>query len=101
MNALIFTDADAQTLIAYQSGQHRLAPVQLTDGRWFLMEDILTEIPDGLFGGKLRSRRGVHPYARNGGNGRLVEGGGCIWSKGGLSLFDFPIIGLNIFGVNN
>jgi hypothetical protein len=53
MNALIFTDADAQTLIAYQSGQHRLAPVQLTDGRWFLMEDILTEIPDGLFGGKL------------------------------------------------
>jgi len=53
MNALIFTDADAQTLIAYQSGQHRLAPVQLTDGRWFLMEDILTEIPDGLFGDKL------------------------------------------------
>jgi hypothetical protein len=50
MNALIFTDADAQTLIAAQSGQHRLAPVRLTDGRWFLMEDVLAEIPDGLFG---------------------------------------------------
>ena len=50
MNALIFTDADAQTLIANQSGQHRLAPVALTDGRWFLMEDVLAEIPDGLFG---------------------------------------------------
>jgi hypothetical protein len=43
MNVLLFTDADAQTLIAYQSGQHRLAPVELTDGRWFLMEDVLTE----------------------------------------------------------
>jgi len=54
MNALIFTDADAQTLIGHQSGQHRLAPVQLTDGRWFLMEDILSEIPHGLFKDKLR-----------------------------------------------
>jgi hypothetical protein len=53
MNALIFTDADAQTLIAHQEGQHRLGPVQLTDGRWFLMGDILTEIPDGLFSDKL------------------------------------------------
>ncbi len=38
MNALIFTKDDAQALIAYQEGQHRLAPVQLTDGRWFLMK---------------------------------------------------------------
>jgi len=53
MNVLIFTNEDAQTLIANQTGQHRLAPVQLTDGRWFLMEDILTEIPDGLFQDKL------------------------------------------------
>ena len=53
MNALIFTNDDAQALIAYQSGQHRLAPVQLTDGRWFLMEDILSEIPEGLFRDKL------------------------------------------------
>jgi hypothetical protein len=62
MNALIFTDADAQTLIAYQSGQHRLAPVPLTDGRWFLMEDILTEIPDGLFGGKLNVSYETEPF---------------------------------------
>ena len=62
MNALIFTDADAKTLIAYQSGQHRLAPVQLTDGRWFLMEDILTEIPDGLFQNKLKVTYSVQPF---------------------------------------
>jgi NADH pyrophosphatase NudC (nudix superfamily) len=53
MNVLIFSDADAQTLIKYQSGQHRLAPVQLTDGRWFLMADILSEIEAGLFKDKL------------------------------------------------
>jgi len=53
MNVLIFTDADAQKLIEYQSGQHRLGPVKLTDGRWFLMEDILSEIPEGLFRDKL------------------------------------------------
>jgi hypothetical protein len=62
MNALIFTNDDAQTLIAYQSGQHRLAPVQLTDGRWFLMEDILTEIPDGLFQDKLKVTYSVQPF---------------------------------------
>ena len=53
MNVLTFTDEDAQTLIANQSGQHRLAPVKLTDGRWFLMADVLTEISEGLFKGKL------------------------------------------------
>jgi hypothetical protein len=53
MNVLIFTNADAQTLIEHQSGQHRLAPVQLTDGRWFLVEDILTEIPEGIYKDKL------------------------------------------------
>jgi hypothetical protein len=53
MNVLIFSDADAQTLIQHQEGQHRLGPVQLTDGRWFLMEDILSEIPEGLFQNKL------------------------------------------------
>jgi len=63
MNALIFTDADAQTLIAHQSGQHRLAPMQLTDGRWFLMEDILTEIPVGLFQDKLNVAYSVEPFA--------------------------------------
>ena len=44
MNALLFTDADAQTLRANQTGQHQLAPVQLTDGRWFLMADVLAEM---------------------------------------------------------
>lgn len=62
MNVLIFTDADAQTLIEYQSGQHRLAPMQLTDGRWFLMEDVLTEIPDGLFQDKLNVSYLVEPF---------------------------------------
>jgi hypothetical protein len=62
MNALIFTDADAQTLIGHQSGQHRLAPVRLTDGRWFLMEDILTEIPEGLFQNKLNVSYTVEPF---------------------------------------
>lgn len=61
MNVLTFTDADAQKLIEYQSGQHRLAPVQLTDGRWFLMEDVLTEIP-GLFQDKLNVSYLVEPF---------------------------------------
>jgi len=43
MNALILTAETAETLIAKQDGQHRLGPVQLTDGRWFLMEDVLEE----------------------------------------------------------
>lgn len=62
MNALIFTNDDAQKLIAHQEGQHRLAPVQLTDGRWFLMEDILTEIPEGLFQDKLNVSYEVEPF---------------------------------------
>ena len=62
MNVLIFTDADAQKLIEYQSGQHRLAPMQLTDGRWFLMEDVLTEIPEGLFQDKLNVSYLVEPF---------------------------------------
>jgi hypothetical protein len=62
MNALIFTSTDAQTLIEHQSGQHRLAPVQLTDGRWFLMEDVLTEMPEGLFQDKLNVSYTVEPF---------------------------------------
>jgi hypothetical protein len=60
MNVLLFTDADAQTLIADQSGQHRLAPVELTDGRWFLMEDVLAE---GLFHDKLNVTYTTVPFA--------------------------------------
>jgi hypothetical protein len=63
MNVVIFTDNDAKTLIAHQDGQHRLSPVQLTDGRWFLLEDILTEIPEGLFKDKLTVPYAVEPFA--------------------------------------
>ena len=63
MNALIFSDADAQLLIAAQTGQHRLAPVRLTDGRWSLMADVLTEMPDGIFAGKLAVPHEVVPFA--------------------------------------
>jgi NADH pyrophosphatase NudC (nudix superfamily) len=63
VNVLLFTNTDAQKLIADQNGQHRLAPVELTDGRWFLMEDILTEIPAGLFRDKLNVSYSVEPFA--------------------------------------
>jgi NADH pyrophosphatase NudC (nudix superfamily) len=61
MNALIFTDTDARILIAAQSGQHRLSPIQLTDGSWFLMEDVLTEIP-GIYDRKLIVPYTVIPF---------------------------------------
>jgi len=62
MNALIFTDADAQLLIAAQTGQHRLSPVKLTDGRWFLMADVLDEMPSGIFAGKIAVPYTVVPF---------------------------------------
>jgi hypothetical protein len=62
VNALIFTDADAQLVIAAQAGQHRLGPVQLTDGRWFLMADVLTEMPDGIFAGGIAVPYTVVPF---------------------------------------
>jgi hypothetical protein len=43
MNVLILTAETAEALIAKQDGQHRLAPVALTDGRYFLMADVLDE----------------------------------------------------------
>jgi hypothetical protein len=43
MNALILTADTAEALIAAQEGQHRLGPVALTDGRYFLMADVLDE----------------------------------------------------------
>jgi len=60
VNVLLFTNTDAQKLIADQSGQHRLAPVELTDGRWFLMEDVLTE---ELFHDKLNVAYSIEPFA--------------------------------------
>lgn len=50
MNALILTAEAAKALIAKQDGQHQLAPVALTDGRYFLMADVLEE---PLYAGKL------------------------------------------------
>jgi hypothetical protein len=43
MNALILTDENAEALTAAQDGQHRLGPVALTDGRYFLIADVLDE----------------------------------------------------------
>jgi len=50
MNALILTDENAEALTAAQDGQHRLGPVALTDGRYFLIADVLDE---PLYAGKL------------------------------------------------
>ena len=43
MNVLVFESSVAETLVNNQSGQHRLGPVALTDGRYFLMSDVLSE----------------------------------------------------------
>jgi hypothetical protein len=50
MNVLILTAKIAEALIDKQEGQHQLAPVALTDGRYFLMADVLDE---PLYAGKL------------------------------------------------
>jgi hypothetical protein len=41
MDILILSSATATALIATQTGQHRLGPVPLTDGRYFLSADIM------------------------------------------------------------
>jgi hypothetical protein len=43
MNVLILTAETAEAIIASQTGQHRLGPVALTDGRFFLSADVLEE----------------------------------------------------------
>ena len=43
MDILILSGATATALIATQTGQHRLGPVPLTDGRYFLSADVLVE----------------------------------------------------------
>lgn len=43
MNIIILSGATAASIIAAQTGQHRLGPVALTDGRYFLSADILSE----------------------------------------------------------
>jgi hypothetical protein len=44
MNAIIFENEQAQVLISQQEGQHQLAPVKLSGGRWFLLDDVLDEL---------------------------------------------------------
>lgn len=43
MNILILSGETAASITANQDGQHRLGPVALTDGRYFLSADVLTE----------------------------------------------------------
>jgi hypothetical protein len=43
MDILILSNEAATALIATQKGQHRLGPVTLTDGRYFLSADVLVE----------------------------------------------------------
>ena len=43
MDILILSSATATALIATQTGQHRLGPVPLTDGRYFLSADIMID----------------------------------------------------------
>jgi hypothetical protein len=54
MNVLIFTQEEYNKIITIQEGQHRIAPVALTNGTYFVMEDVLTEIPDGIYKDKLK-----------------------------------------------
>ena len=54
MKCLIFTQTEHNKLLELQEGQHQLAPVALTNGKYFLMEDILTEIPDGIYKDKIK-----------------------------------------------
>lgn len=54
MKCLIFTLAEYNNLLDLQEGQHQLAPVALTNGEYFLMEDVLTELPDGIYKDKIK-----------------------------------------------
>jgi hypothetical protein len=54
MNVIIFTQQEYIKAIAIQEGQHRIAPVALTNGTYFVMEDVLTEIPEGIYKDKLK-----------------------------------------------
>lgn len=53
MNVLLLSESEALSLITKQSGQHRLAPVRLTDASYFLSADVLTETQSGIYAGQL------------------------------------------------
>jgi hypothetical protein len=55
MKCLIFTQSQYDNLLALQEGQHQLAPVALTNGTYFVMEDVLTEMPEGIYKDKLKN----------------------------------------------
>jgi len=49
---LVFNTADKEVLLAKQATldtPHRIAPIELTDGRWAVCCDLLTEISGGVF----------------------------------------------------
>jgi deoxyhypusine synthase len=54
MNVLIFTQEEYDKVIVIQEGQHRIGPVALTNGTYFVMEDVLTEMTDGIYKDKLK-----------------------------------------------
>jgi hypothetical protein len=54
MNVLIFTQEEYNKVIAIQSGQHRTTSVALTNVTYFVMEDVLTEILEGIYKDKLK-----------------------------------------------
>ena len=54
MKCLILTQSQYDNLLALQEGQHQLAPLALTNGNYFLMEDVLTEMPEGIYKDKLK-----------------------------------------------
>ena len=49
---LTFSTADKDTMLDKQAevqGNHRIAPIELTDGRWAVCCDVLTEVQGGVF----------------------------------------------------
>ena len=49
---LVFSTADKDSMLTKQAqipSVHRIAPVELTDGRWTVCCDLLTEVSGGVF----------------------------------------------------
>jgi hypothetical protein len=64
MNAILLTAENAADIIASQSGKHQLSPMPLTDGRYFLPADILSEIGEGgIYEGRLCADCPTVPFA--------------------------------------
>jgi hypothetical protein len=64
MNCLIFTEQEYQKVINQQEGLHQLNPIPLKDGTYFLTQDILTEINNGIFKHRLDEvTYSIKPYS--------------------------------------